>query len=142
MQGALNLGEMGALALHAMLEAAKRQRENERGRLSVPALADALSASRHTLHKVVQRLVLAGLLESSRGPSGGVRLAGDAEAVTLLRIIEAVDGALGASGCLFAKRACPPGAACRFCGITRDLEQTVRDYFAATTLADLVDRPH
>lgn len=137
MPGTINLGEMGALALHLMLEAAKHKQANSGGWLSISSVADALNASKHTLHKVTRRLVQAGLLESSRGATGGVRLAGDGEETTLLRIVEAVDGELGTNGCLFAKRVCPPGALCLFGGITRDLEKIVRSYFAETALRDL-----
>jgi DNA-binding IscR family transcriptional regulator len=42
--------------------------------------------------------VVAGLLESSRGVSGGYKLAKPANKITLLQIIEAVDGHLGQYG--------------------------------------------
>ena len=57
-------------------------------------VADQLGASPDTLHKVLQRLVKVGILRSSRGPGGGFRLARDAEAISLLALVEAVDGPL------------------------------------------------
>lgn len=140
MPGILNMGEMGALALHTMLEVAKRRRENKVDWISVTELADILDASKHTLHKVSKRLVEAGLLDSSRGPLGGVKLSGDAGQVTLLEIIEAVEGQVNSTGCLFARRVCSTESICQFCGITQDLENVVRGYFATTTIADLAKR--
>lgn len=140
MPGILNMGEMGALALHTMLEVAKRKRENKLDWISVSELAHILDASKHTLHKVSKRLVQAELLDSSRGPLGGVKLSGDAEKVTLLEIIEAVEGAMNPTGCLFARRVCSTDSICQFCGITSDLEKIVRGYFATTTIGDLADR--
>ena len=140
MPGMLNMGEMGALALHGMLEMAKRKRRSEDRWVSVAEIADSLGASRHTLHKVVKRLVQAGLLDSSRGPQGGVKMRSELEDVTLLQIVEAVDGELNSGGCLFARRVCEPTQRCQFCGITQDLEKVVRDYFITTTLADLSSR--
>jgi Rrf2 family protein len=44
------------------------------------------------LLKVLKQLATAGLLHSNKGPHGGYRLARPAKAITLLEIVEAVDG--------------------------------------------------
>jgi len=44
------------------------------------------------LLKILQQLVRASVLRSKRGPRGGFFLATDAQNITLLQIIEAVDG--------------------------------------------------
>ncbi len=46
------------------------------------------------LLKVLQQLVRTGVLRSKRGPRGGFFLARRAEEITLLQIVEAVDGSL------------------------------------------------
>jgi Rrf2 family protein len=46
------------------------------------------------LLKILQQLVRASVLRSKRGPRGGFFLAQDAEKITMLQIIEAVDGPL------------------------------------------------
>ena len=46
------------------------------------------------LLKVMQQLVRANILRSKRGPRGGFFLARPAEAITLLEIVESVDGPL------------------------------------------------
>lgn len=46
------------------------------------------------LLKILQQLVRAGVLRSKRGPRGGFSLARRAEDITLLQIVEAVDGPL------------------------------------------------
>jgi Rrf2 family protein len=46
------------------------------------------------LLKILQQLVRANVLRSKRGPRGGFFLARPAEGITLLEIIEAVDGPL------------------------------------------------
>ncbi len=137
MSGLLNVGEMGALALHVMVELAVVKNSDEDARRTAQELALGLDASVHTLQKVVRRLVLDGLLDGQRGANGGVRLVGDGSDVTMLRVVECVEGPVRANGCLFARRVCAEGTACRFHDVTRVLEKNIRDYFGNTTINDL-----
>ncbi len=137
MSGLLNVGEMGALALHVMVEMAVVKSEDAAARRTAQELALGLDASVHTLQKVIRRLVLAGFLDGQRGANGGLRLVGDGNDVTMLQIIECVEGPVRANGCLFAKRVCAEGSACRFHAVTGVLEKSIRDYFGKTTINDL-----
>ncbi len=137
MAGLLNVGEMGALALHLMAELALLRQEDETARLTAQELAAKLHASVHTLQKVIRRLTLAELLEGTRGPHGGVKLAEDAQRISLLRILESAEGPVRANGCLFTKRVCPENVPCRFHTLTESMEENIREYFSQTTLADL-----
>lgn len=136
MAGLLNISEMGALALHVAVELTALREENPEARRTVQDIADKLEASVHTLQKVTRRLVAIGMLEGTRGANGGLRLRGNPKKITMLQIIEGIEGPLCSNGCMFANRVCPKGG-CRFSGVTGDLERKVRDYFTSTTLADL-----
>lgn len=138
MAGFLNVGEMSALALHAMARLAEMAKRDSAARVSVVELASLLASSRHTLHKVMTRLVAAELVDSARGPSGGVKLAVPAEKITVLAMVEAVDGKIISNGCMFSPRVCPAGKPCAFPGLTCGLENRIRDYFQNTSLADLI----
>lgn len=46
----------------------------------------------HFLGKIVQHLTKRGLLISSKGPNGGIALASSADEITLLQVVEAIDG--------------------------------------------------
>lgn len=132
----LNLGEMGALALHAMAMLGKTGE-----RMSAEILAQRLNASKHTLHKVAGRLVRAGLLESVRGKSGGLSLALDPAQISLLRVLEATEtGAVSRGGCLFARKVCSDRTECFFSELTGTLSRQIRDYFSGTTVADIMHR--
>ncbi|MCD8351524.1 MAG: Rrf2 family transcriptional regulator [Planctomycetaceae bacterium] len=139
MAGLLNIGEMGALALHVMVELAMLREEDPDARRTVQEIAAGLHASVHTLQKVTRRLVAMGLVEGTRGANGGLRLEAEPENVTMLDVIEGIEGKLGCNGCMFARRVCPDGA-CRFSGITGELEKKVHEYFAATTIAGLAKK--
>lgn len=77
--------------------------------LTARDLASELTLPLDYLHKVLRRLVRAALLESARGEQGGFRLARPADAITLLDVVEAVDGSLAADDSEVAGRL-PPGA--------------------------------
>lgn len=141
MAGLLNLGEMSALALHVMTRLATTAAEDPGCRVSVGEMAGELEASPHTLHKVVTRLVAAGLVESARGPGGGLRLTPGSENTDVLKIVEVVEGRADSNGCLFAKRVCPVGAPCVFHNLTCQLEGRIRKEFAGTTVAQLAAKP-
>lgn len=137
MAGLLNVGEMGALALHVLVELAVLREQDPEARRTAQEIAEKLHASVHTLQKVTRRLIMMGLIEGARGVNGGLRLAGDQRGVTMLEVIEGVEGKTCANGCMFAKRVCPANCDCVFEGMTGKMEKMVREYFATTTLADL-----
>lgn len=139
MAGLLHIGEMGALALHALVELAVLRDKDAEARRTVQELAGRLHASPHTLQKVSRRLIAMELLDSSRGAAGGLRLAADPADITILQVIEGLEGRICANGCLFAKRVCAEGGPCVFGKFTRKLEKQIRDAFIGTTLADLRD---
>ena len=49
------------------------------------------------LAKIISQLSIAGLLHTSRGARGGVTLAREPKDITLLEVIEAIDGPLGSA---------------------------------------------
>jgi len=65
------------------------------------------------LAKIIQALARAGLVRTRPGAHGGVTLDAPAEAVTLLRVIEAVEGPIRLNRCVEAPSACPRDRFCR-----------------------------
>jgi Rrf2 family protein len=60
----------------------------------VEEISDKYNLPSEFLLKIMNRLVLAGLLQSKRGLQGGYSMAKPAKEISLLEIIEAVDGSL------------------------------------------------
>ena len=52
------------------------------------------------LAKIISQLSIAGLLHTSRGARGGVTLAREPKAITLLEVIEAIDGPIMLNECV------------------------------------------
>jgi len=98
------------------------------------------------LAKHLQALSRAGILESVQGPRGGYRLARPAEEITLLDVVEAIDGDEPAFRCTEIRRRGPtaqPASAYRLaCGIHRAMDaadSVWRDSLRGVTVAELVD---
>ncbi|MDG2004129.1 MAG: SUF system Fe-S cluster assembly regulator [Novosphingobium sp.] len=69
-------------------------------RVSAGQLAEETSLPTPTVQKLVSRLSAAGLLRSTRGVGGGLKLARPAAAITLADIIEAVEGPIALTACI------------------------------------------
>jgi Rrf2 family protein len=61
------------------------------------------------LAKIVSQLSVAGLLQTSRGARGGVSLARPADQISLLEVVEAIDGPIYLNECV-----ADSGGACNF----------------------------
>ena len=69
-------------------------------RASLPALAEATGVPEQFLSKVLQMLGRGGLIHSQRGVAGGFELTADPERVSLLEVIEAIEGPIRLNLCL------------------------------------------
>ncbi|GAB6058897.1 RrF2 family transcriptional regulator [Desulfonatronum parangueonense] len=68
------------------------------------------------LAKIAQNLAKAGLIQIVQGPRGGYRMLRTPEEVTLLEVIEAVEGEIFLNECLFRPDSCHRSV---FCGVHR-----------------------
>jgi len=75
-------------------------------RTSLPAMAEAIEVPEHFLSKVLQMLCRRGLIQSHRGSGGGFELAVDARTVSLLDVVEALEGPIQLNACLGEFGAC------------------------------------
>lgn len=128
----IHISEAASLGLHAMAMLARSGSE----RLRIGEMAQRLRASEHTLVKVMQMLVRAGLANSARGPRGGYSTATDPDDVTLLQVYEAIEGPIGEAGCLLGKPACS-GGGCVLGGLVESVHREVKTYLSTTTLQTL-----
>lgn len=80
--------------------------KEEQGFVTIRELSDELEISFYFLTKVLQQMTKANLLESYKGPNGGVKLARSANEIHFIDVVTAIDGikslnecALGLPGC-------------------------------------------
>jgi Rrf2 family protein len=85
----MKLSQTCVYALHALEYLAAR---GDGGPATARDIAEERGLPGEFLSKALVPLVRAGLLVSLRGPNGGFRLARPASRITLLEVVEAVDG--------------------------------------------------
>ncbi|HEY9069026.1 MAG TPA: Rrf2 family transcriptional regulator [Candidatus Ozemobacteraceae bacterium] len=95
-----------------------------------------LGVSEAHLSKVLQRLRKEGLVQASRGPAGGYRLARPPSEISFARIFEAIDGPIQPQYCLFGTPVCT-NPACGMGSFIGQINQEVKAFLERTTLADL-----
>ncbi|WIM93254.1 Rrf2 family transcriptional regulator [Actinoplanes oblitus] len=112
---------------------------------SATQLAQYFDVPAAYLAKQLQSLVRGGVLAATTGPRGGFRLARDAARITLLDIVEAVDGASDPYECREIRQrgrgALSPEECRSPCILARKMAEAHdawRQSLAATTLADIV----
>lgn len=135
MQSVLKISEAASIALHAMTYVALH---NDKP-VSNKDIANNFGISINHLSKVLQRLVKANLLKSTKGPSGGFEMTKKCKDITFLDIYEAIDGEVGTSSCLFGKNLCP----CKTCIMGDFLNKTnkrVREFFGNKKLSDFCNQ--
>ncbi len=89
------------------------------------------------LAKIVRNLVRAGLVRTLRGRKGGVALARPASRITVLQVIEAVDGPLALNRCVPGGGGCPLSGSCPAHPLWMKLQKIVADELRAVTIESL-----
>ena len=90
------------------------------------------------LAKIVSQLSVAGLLQTSRGAHGGVSLAKTAEEITLLEVVEAIDGPILLNDCVADHGACEFGDDCPLKPIWCDAQAELVERLRQTNFAQFV----
>lgn len=116
------------------------------GTASAAQLAEYFDLPAPYLAKQLQSVVKAGVLAATTGPRGGFRLARPAAEITLLEVVEAVDGASAPYECREirqrGKGGLPPEdcrETCILAAKMADAHQAWRASLAGVTLADVLD---
>ena len=92
------------------------------------------------LAKIMPRLARAGLVRTSLGASGGITLAIPADHISLLQVIEAIDGPFNLNLCSLDPAECNHHASCPACQIWCDAQANLNQTLAATRISDLAGR--
>ena len=97
----IQLSEATAIAIHAMIYLANSDQKQPH---SLKEIASVFCVSENHLSKVLQKLVKAGYIISTKGPKGGFLLLTGNENLTLMEIYETIEGKYHPKDCLFASK--------------------------------------
>ncbi len=120
--------------VRAMMDIARRPATM---RAVVAEIAERQHIPAFYLAKIMPRLARAGLVRTSLGAAGGIALALPAEEISLLQIIEAVDGPLALNLCSLNPAECEHHATCSACETWSQAQTQLNRTLAATRLSDL-----
>jgi Rrf2 family protein len=132
----LKLGKRADYAIRAVLDLARHWEPD--GRRKSREIAETMDIPTKYLPQLLAMLVRVGLVESESGPDGGYRLASDPTAVSLLAIIEAVEGPLRSDECVLRGGPCHWETRCAIHEPWADAQDAMRRELEETTFADLV----
>ena len=89
------------------------------------------------LAKIVSQLSVAGLLNTSRGARGGVSLAKDPTEISLLEVVEAIDGPILLNECVGDISNCVFGESCTVRPVWCDAQRELVNRLRSTTFGQL-----
>lgn len=109
--------------------------------ISIKAIAENNDLSFHFLGKILQKLTQKGLLLSYKGPNGGVKLAKPPEEITLLQIVDAIDGLdFCSTECIVGMPKCDVNNPCALHHRWNEIRGDIYDMLSYKNLSQLVPR--
>jgi Rrf2 family protein len=90
------------------------------------------------LAKIVSQLSVAGLLQTSRGARGGVSLARVPEDISLLEVVEAIDGPIMLNECVAGNGVCIFGDTCPMRPVWCDAQAELVQHLRGTTFSQFL----
>ena len=132
----LDLNKRTDLAMRAMQELCVRET-----RVPGPELAEALETTRQYLPQIMNPIVKARWVRSTLGPHGGYKLLVPLEEISVVALIEAMEGPTDNGTCVLTGEVCPRDRLCALHGawqhardvLVRELDQmTLAEAWAAS----------
>ncbi len=91
------------------------------------------------LAKIISQLSIAGLLNTSRGARGGVTLARSPEKITLLEVVEAIDGPIRLNECAHSDGMCAFSEDCPLVSIWQDAQSDLVKRLSGTNFGQFLN---
>ena len=132
----MKISTKGRYGLRILMDLAIHQSEK-------PRLIRDIAQSQQISEKYISRLVIslrkAGLIRSIRGVNGGFHLDRKPEDITLLEVVEVMEGPLAIVDCVRTPAKCSRTMHCAVHDIWNRLNADIRDAMQKLTLADIIE---
>jgi len=107
------------------------------GNANVTEIAHAMHIPKSFLAKILQRLVRHHILHSMRGVNGGFTLAKKPSEITLLAVMEAIQGPAGINVCAIDSKRCKLSSTCSVHPVWVEIRKEVERRLNKQTIASL-----
>ncbi|MBI5055198.1 MAG: Rrf2 family transcriptional regulator [Nitrospirae bacterium] len=104
---------------------------------SVDEISGEMSVPKTFLAKILQRLMKTGIVNSTRGVKGGFQLARGPEEISLLDVVEAIDGPVAMNVCAVDKKMCGFSSSCSVHPVWIELRKDIKNRLKSWTFAKL-----
>ena len=126
-----SISEASSIAIHSLALVAGTE-----GTINVNHLAEETGFSKNHISKVMQTLVKHGYLNSGRGPKGGFEIRKNADEVSLLEIIELIEGRRAEHYCEISEDKCP-FESCVFGTLPAEFSDKFRDFYSNRNIGEI-----
>ena len=107
--------------------------------IATSQIAKAQSIPSSFLAKIISQLSIAGLIRTFRGAHGGISLARDPQQITLLQVIEAIDGPIQLNVCVSGEDDCALEENCPVQSVWSDAQKDLITKLSNTNFARLIE---
>ena len=129
-------GEYGLRAVRYLVENVDQER------ISIGDISINKKIPEPFLRKLFKPLVQQGIIVSTRGVSGGVRLSRNPKYITVLEVVEALEGPLALNECLLDDSACEFLSECGMHDVWEEAQAAMAKVLRARNLSDLTKSHH
>ncbi len=133
----LEITRQADYALRATLEVARLE---EGARIATAEVATRQDIPLPFLAKIVSQLVVRGILDATRGAGGGISLAREAKDITMLEVVEAIDGPIALNRCTRDGTTCQFSPICPVCEVFVDMQTLLVERMESITFDQLIER--
>ena len=113
--------------------------QDEQRKIQIDEIAQKLSVPRHFLGKIMQGVVKAGLLQSTKGPYGGFSMNETTLTTPLIKLVEITDGLDQFNICVLQLRNCNAVNPCPLHQDVEGIKTKLLLMFNQTTIVDLLN---
>lgn len=107
------------------------------GNMLLDQLVTGTDLPRDFMAKIFQKLVRGGILVSAKGRGGGFAVARPAHQISLMQVVEAMEGPQLLDRCVVGLEKCTDQMPCPQHDLYKPIRQRLKDYLNTTTVADL-----
>jgi len=123
-------------AMRALVYMAIRRKQ---GPVAAKVLAKTQDIPNDFAHKILRKLTKAGLTKSHMGSQGGFTLAQNPRQITLLEVVEAIQGPVMVRKCCLGLDACPRRPSCSVSVKLEELQDSLVRFLENITLAEVLE---